>query len=539
MLCGGAEAFKEEIGFNDLAAEYTGTLPNGAGVKVSMAEADTNKDNPDVIHQYLPSSTEPQLLGVTITNGSSVSTPQVSSHATGMARTFFGSTSSVAPGVTQATVYEANHFLNSILKLTPTNAGPPDTPTYKVQNHSWIGSFEDRPDLDLEALQRLDYSIDTYDVTTAVGLNNGSGGSHPALFSHSYNSLGVGRTDGNHSRGLTPFASYGAGRIKPDIVAPMDTTSSATAVISSVATMLYQSATDTVNFPNADPDAAKSETMKAILMAGATKDEFPGWENADPEQPLDLIYGAGEVNVRNSFYIQQAGQWDAATQAGGPAMGDYGWDYGDVASGGSNFYELVVPRFFTGTELSVVLAWNVEVTDTNAGSTFSPVHSLANLDLRLYDSTGTPIETELAASTSTKDNVEHVYLKNLAEGNYSLEVRSVSGSRDYGLAWRLDNQAPYRVSGDYNLDGVVDSADYSLWRDTFGSTEDLAADGDLSGVVDDGDYHLWRSAYGTILEPPIVAAPSFAAAVSAPEPTTLMLLVSLLGGGLLTHRRRR
>jgi hypothetical protein len=359
------------------------------------------------------------------------------------------------------------------------------------------------------------------------------------LFAHSYNAIAVGRTDDNHSRGLTTFASYGPGRIRPDIVAPAGTTSQATPMVSSVATMLYQSATDTVNFPNADADAAKSETMKAILMAGATKDEFPGWENADPEQPLDLIYGAGEVNVRNSFYIQQGGQYDAATTAGGPAMGDYGWDYGDIASGGSNFYELVVPPFYTGTELSVVLAWNVKITDSNSGSTFAPVHSLANLDLRLFDSNGTPLATELAASTSTKDNVEHLYLQNLTEGNYTLEVRSASGDRDYGLAWRLDNQAPYRVTGDYNLDGIVDSADYSLWRDTFGSTENLAADGDLSGVVDAGDYELWRSAFGTTLEPPLVAAPSLDAAISAPEPTTLTLLVSLLGGGLLSRRRRR
>ena len=38
---------------------------------------------------------------------------------------------------------------------------------------------------------------------------------------------------------------------------------------------------------------------------------------------------------------------------------------------------------------------------------------------------------------------------------------------------------PPSLAGDYNGDGVVDAADYTVWRDTFGQTgADLAADGD-------------------------------------------------------------
>ncbi|HEY4234053.1 MAG TPA: alkaline phosphatase family protein [Lacipirellulaceae bacterium] len=47
--------------------------------------------------------------------------------------------------------------------------------------------------------------------------------------------------------------------------------------------------------------------------------------------------------------------------------------------------------------------------------------------------------------------------------------------------------------GDYNHDGHVDAADYTIWQDTKGSTTDLRADGNGDGVVDQLDYDLWKA----------------------------------------------
>jgi hypothetical protein len=52
------------------------------------------------------------------------------------------------------------------------------------------------------------------------------------------------------------------------------------------------------------------------------------------------------------------------------------------------------------------------------------------------------------------------------------------------------------VPGDYNHDGIVDTADYVVWRETLGSTTNLVADGNGNGVVDQSDYQYWRVRFG-------------------------------------------
>jgi hypothetical protein len=54
--------------------------------------------------------------------------------------------------------------------------------------------------------------------------------------------------------------------------------------------------------------------------------------------------------------------------------------------------------------------------------------------------------------------------------------------------------------GDYNLNGTVDAADYTIWRDTLGSTEDFRANGSNEGasldLIDQADYDVWKNAFG-------------------------------------------
>jgi hypothetical protein len=87
------------------------------------------------------------------------------------------------------------------------------------------------------------------------------------------------------------------------------------------------------------------------------------------------------------------------------------------------------------------------------------------------------------------------------------------------------------IPGDYNRDGVVNAADYTVWRDTLGSTSDLRANGDNSGasagIVDAADCEFWRARFGNVAgsDPPASGAASLAA---VPEPTVAAMLLGVL-----------
>jgi hypothetical protein len=81
----------------------------------------------------------------------------------------------------------------------------------------------------------------------------------------------------------------------------------------------------------------------------------------------------------------------------------------------------------------------------------------------------------------------------------------------------------FALPGDYNHNGTVDQADYTVWQQNIGNTNS-AADGNQNGVVDAGDYIIWRKNLGKTL--PGTPAGSGAAALAIPEPTAAALCMT-------------
>jgi hypothetical protein len=100
------------------------------------------------------------------------------------------------------------------------------------------------------------------------------------------------------------------------------------------------------------------------------------------------------------------------------------------------------------------------------------------------------------------------------------------------------------LPGDYNRNGVVDAADYTVWRDTFSGPNvppaSLAADGDGDGDVDGDDYDVWKSHFGETA--PGAGSGSGATAglsgseTAVPEPSAIAMLAVALSLVSALHR---
>jgi hypothetical protein len=117
---------------------------------------------------------------------------------------------------------------------------------------------------------------------------------------------------------------------------------------------------------------------------------------------------------------------------------------------------------------------------------------------------------------------------------FSMTTGGSSQSDDFD--WLIDNfkvevngsNAVGGVPGDYNNNGVVDMADYVLWR----NGGPLQNESESPGVVDAADYQFWRAHFGNTS-----GSGSSLGGSSVPEPASIVLV--LFGGFLAAGSARR
>ena len=444
-----------------LLQEYVGApLLDGTGLSVAQTEAGTN---------YMPNSASSIFSGVSAINNITNSNSAISSHATNVGNRFYGSGLSLTPNITTVNVRSADDFINNFIGGTEQVGSSSDI----VMSHAYIfnpgaddpNTVVDENAQDIASINglviRLDYFSQTSNITNVVGLNNGSGTSVPPGWGASYNSITVGRVNGEHSRGGTPSDFESPGRLKPDLVVNETATSWSTGAISSSAALLHQKAAEQNNI-----DATHIDTIKASLLTGATKDA--NWSQT-PTQPLDLIYGAGGVNIFNSYRI---------TEQNESAVGNVfhrGWARDATSTTQTRTYTFTTPNLGEKAFLSAALIWQREVTEViiDNGEEDSFVYhyeDLPNLKLELLDSANNILQE----SDSPLDNVEHIWSPMLETNTtYSLRVSSSSGVSDFSLAWRVDNDV--RINLDVTasdteanilISNLVPNISYTVQRST-------------------------------------------------------------------------
>jgi len=130
------------------------------------------------------------------------------------------------------------------------------------------------------------------------------------------------------------------------------------------------------------------------------------------------------------------------------------------------------------------------------------------------DTDGRLLVSPAGINTATVKKFEVV----VSDGQLNVDLNDVGGSQGPLLsALRIVKEVDVpELRGDYNLNGVVDAADYVVWRKTLGTNVTLfsGADGNGSSVIDQPDYSVWRTNFGETLPPGsgAIAASDFAIA---------------------------
>ncbi len=286
----------------------------------------------------------------------------------------------------------------------------------------------------------------------------------------------------------------------------------------------------------------------------------PGWHQA--VGVIDLEAGGDTVTLYlngqpvGSLANQSVVDWSGGNLSGlGAGASSV---TGVTSTVGSPFHgDLAIARYYQNKSLS---ALEVEQNFAAITSPFAKVASLLQVegDLRLEN--GSELRVDLGdhgvadkvsiAGTLSLDgatlNVAYDGEPGIQAGSSFdvLDFAAVQGEfaamtlpqLDSGLMWntgRLLSEGVVSVTlaGDYNGDGAIDAADYTVWRDALGSpvTAFTGADGDGDGIVTAADRAVWSSRYGESIS---------MSATAVPEPTNLVALSLLLVNYQLSVRRR-
>ncbi len=438
----------DDIGFTDLELELGSALPDAGSISVTQVEAILSE-------ACAPDKTLAEFSHITFIDKTSTICTGTSAQATSVATNFYGADTSSSSAIGSVDLFERNDWIFSFLNMS-TPADEPKISGTRLANHSWVGNAT-TVGANTSILGRVDFVVEQDEFIQVVTMSATPDTEH--LLSDSFNAIVAGLSNGTSGVGTTALSSvYTAGRARPDIVAPESTVSSASPRVASAAALLMDYAHTKLSLSHGSTynrdssftiyNAERSETIKAALMAGADRNTAGNTNSADitdyrvdaanrTTNGLDTRFGAGQVNVYNSYHVLAAGE-QSSTEEGGTTITSTGFDY-DSAFGGLNGTSNTVATYsfstgaIGGQNLKAALVWNLK----HRGLLQDDI--LYDLDLQLIDVTAS--DAVVASSTSTIDNTENIWFDLASNNEYQLKVIPGVGQPafewDYALAWQV------------------------------------------------------------------------------------------------------
>jgi hypothetical protein len=476
-LAQGSTTF-DQIGLTQLQAVapgITGTGVNVAQVEASVSSTTQNAFEPNPAN--LNTNAQFTFIDSSGNSSGSYNSADASWHAEYVASLFYGGAGAgVAPDVSHVYVYAESYYYNTLYGGTaPINASLGEAPS--VVNQSFI-----YPGVTSSTSQYLDQIWDNYAAeyntlfVTAIGDGQTTSTTTPSYINppaDMYNGIAVGAYTGVGSTPSTWVGPTWDGRSAPDLIAPGSYTSYTAPLVSGSAALLIQAGNENLGGAGTAAAATDMRTVKALLLNGATK--ISGWTNsysvnggtytynsstAAATTPLDPRYGAGMVNVYNSYENLTGGEhsYSASTSVsisgvssaitaaptasftGGTESAVTGWNLASISASSSKnaveHYDFNLPGTSVNSwDLTATLTWNKDY----------QASGINHLLLFLLNSSG----QEVAASTSMVDNIQQINVNStlgmttLAPGQYDLAVEMLGGSNlistseTYALAWNF------------------------------------------------------------------------------------------------------
>lgn len=114
------------------------------------------------------------------------------------------------------------------------------------------------------------------------------------------------------------------------------------------------------------------------------------------------------------------------------------------------------------------------------------------------------------------------FIDNFGDGHLYFSSQKTNTTMTVNLSeLSIEVEALANLPGDFNEDGSVDAADYTIWRDNLGNTVTPYTEGDAdgNGIVDNADYDLWVTNYGA------TSASTSSKINAVPEPISMLLFL--------------
>ncbi|WP_197531224.1 PEP-CTERM sorting domain-containing protein [Posidoniimonas corsicana] len=247
------------------------------------------------------------------------------------------------------------------------------------------------------------------------------------------------------------------------------------------------------------------------------------------------VEGGGVVNVNNNIDTGTSGELivDGGVLGGTGRVNGNATSTGGAVSPGQSVGLLTIDGNYSQDSASSLV---IELAGESTGQ-FDVLYVLGSavldgvLDIQ-YANGYVPSAADIGATwevltASSVNNAGVIELDSSDASFYSLTATANS------LLLTLTAEPVLGLVGDYNDDGVVDAADYTVWRDALGTSTTLPnRDPGLGGVVGADDYNAWRDNYG------LSSAPEGTTG-TVPEPLGVALLAVVSVAAMASRSTRR